>query len=71
MQPQNNLRVLREPERRKKTGVSRTRWWALERKGLAPRRFPIGGSAVGWLEHELDAWIAERASGRDRQQGEA
>jgi prophage regulatory protein len=67
----NNLRVIREPERLRKTGVSRTSWWRLERDGLAPKSFPIGNYSRGWLEHELDAWIAARAAERDASSEEA
>ncbi|WP_412496418.1 hypothetical protein [Shewanella chilikensis] len=29
-------RLVREPERKMFTGVSRTQWWMMERQGLAP-----------------------------------
>ena len=58
-------RFIREPERRHKTGLSRTTWWRLERKGLAPKRRQISPNAVAWLESELASWIASRASTTD------
>jgi len=54
-------RFVREPERRKKTGISTTRWWELEQEGKAPRRRRLGARMVAWLESEIDAWIQERA----------
>ena len=44
------------------TGLSRTTWWRLERKGLAPKRRQISPNGVGWLQSEIVAWIASRAS---------
>lgn len=63
------VRILRNPEVTKKTGLSYSRRWELERAGLFPKSFKLtpGGppnSAVGWLESEIDAWIAERADQR-------
>lgn len=61
----NNLEVLREPERKRKTGVPRVTWWRLERDGKAPKRISLGENSVGWIRHEIDAWIAERIARRD------
>ncbi|MBV8548781.1 MAG: AlpA family phage regulatory protein [Alphaproteobacteria bacterium] len=49
-------RIIREPERRKKTGLSRATWWRLERDGKAPRRRKLSANAVGWLASEIDRW---------------
>ena len=51
-------RVLREPEVEHRTGLSRSTRWRMERTGKFPRRKPISANAVGWLESEIDAWIA-------------
>ena len=55
-------RFIREPERRRITGLSRSTWWRLERKGQAPKRRQISPNGVAWLESELTSWIASRAS---------
>ena len=55
-------RIVRERERARLTGLSRTTWWALERAGDAPPRRRLGPGSVGWLLSELQEWI----SGRDR-----
>jgi prophage regulatory protein len=42
------------------TGMGRTTLWRLEREGEFPRRRRIVGHRVGWLESEVDEWIAAR-----------
>ena len=54
-------RFIREPERRHVTGTSRSTWWRLERKGLAPKRRQISPNAVAWVESEILEWIRSRA----------
>ncbi len=36
----------------------------LEKKGRFPQRIRLGERKVGWLEHEIEAWIAGRAAER-------
>lgn len=57
-------RVIREPQRKRKTNLSRTQWWRLERLGQVPKRITLGKNSVGWLESEIDAWILDRAAQR-------
>jgi len=54
-------RLVREPDRRLITGVSRTQWWALERKRIAPAKVRLGGNSVAWRLSDLLAWIEQRA----------
>jgi len=44
---------------------SRVHLWRLERAGEFPKRIPIGRARHGWLETEVDAWIADRVAARD------
>jgi prophage regulatory protein len=53
-------RIIREPERKRLTGLSRVSWWRQERAGTAPRRVRLGPRACGWRRSELEAWIAAR-----------
>ncbi len=53
-------RLLRFETVRERTGLSRSTIWRLERRGLFPRHRQISLNAVGWLEDELDYWIATR-----------
>lgn len=56
-------RLLRIQEVIKRTGLSRTTLWRLERKSEFPKRVPLTGNTVAWRESEVSAWIARR--GRD------
>jgi prophage regulatory protein len=55
-----SARIIREPERKRITGLSRVSWWRLERAGLAPRRVRIGVRAMGWHAASISKWVAER-----------
>lgn len=52
--------VLRLPQVRKRTGLSRSGLYAAQKAGNFPRSILLGARAVGWLQSEVDAWIAER-----------
>ncbi len=56
-------RFVREAERKAITSVSRTTAWALERKGLFPKRRQLypESTSVGWLLSELNEWVASRS----------
>ncbi len=56
-------RIVREQERRKITGLSRSQALRLEREGHFPQRRKLGKNAVGWLESELQAWVTSRVAG--------
>jgi prophage regulatory protein len=58
------LEVMREHERLKTTGLSRVQWWRLERAGKVPRRVQLSANSVGWLRHEIEAWLKARAEQR-------
>ena len=61
------MRVLRTPDVEAKSGYCERQLRELERAGAFPQRFPLnpnGGRAVGWLESEVDEWIAARAATR-------
>lgn len=53
-------RIVREPERKHITGLGRTAWWELERKGEVPRRVVLTGNRVGWRLSELVEWVKSR-----------
>ena len=59
-QPHDN--ILREPEVAKRTRLSRSSRWRMERLKLFPKRRRLSENAVGWLESEIDAWIESRAT---------
>jgi predicted DNA-binding transcriptional regulator AlpA len=48
---------------------SRTQLWRLEKRAAFPRRVPLAGGHSGrhgWVEHEIDEWIASRIALRDK-----
>ena len=50
-------RMVRERERQVITGLSRTQWWQLERRGLVPKRLPLSCKSRGWRLSDLLYWI--------------
>src|SRR4051812_50063267 len=50
-------RLLRFPDVRNRTGLSRSTIWRLERDGRFPRHRRISANAVAWPEDEVLAWI--------------
>ena len=58
-------RFVRREEVRRKTGLSDSQRDALEAPGKFPGRVPLGPRAVGWVESEIDDWIAQRVAERD------
>ncbi len=60
------MRILLKNEVAERTGYSAAHLWRLENAGEFPRRVQLGPNRVGWLEHEIDAWIKKRADARPR-----
>jgi prophage regulatory protein len=58
-------RILRLSGVREKTGKSTSAIYADMAKGMFPRPVPLGDRAVGWLEHEVGAWIEAQRAKRD------
>ena len=53
-------RIIREKERCQKTGLSRVQCWRRIRKGTFPAPVQLGPNSIGWIEDEIDAWLASR-----------
>lgn len=53
-------KVLRLPEVKTKTGLSRSTIYAFMKEGFFPKPITLGRRAVGWLEADLQDWIVER-----------
>lgn len=56
------LRILRLRPLLEKTGYTKSTQQREERAGRFPKRIKIGPNASGWLEHEVDDWIASRVA---------
>jgi prophage regulatory protein len=54
------IRLLRLAQVMEVTGLKRTKIYALQSQGDFPMRVQITPSCVGWIEHEVQAWIAKR-----------
>lgn len=59
-----NMEIIREAERRRLTGISRIQWWRYEKEGTAPIKLRLGPNTVGWLRHEIEAWVQARVDAR-------
>ncbi len=60
-------RILRRPAVLEKTGLKISTQRNLEARGEFPKRIKLGERASGWLESEVDDWIASRVA-KSRQQ---
>ena len=59
MQNQNE-KIIRLRSMLSRTGLSRSMAYDLMAKDLFPKPISLGARAVGWLESEIDTWIAQR-----------
>ena len=57
---QEKLFILRRKQVEKRTGLSRSSIYLRIQEGTFPRPINLGVRAVGWLENEIEAWLAER-----------
>lgn len=57
------VRLIRLRDVCHRTGLSRTTIWRLERRNAFPKHRQISPNTVGWIEHEVTAWIESRAMG--------
>jgi len=55
------MNILNAKEVVKKTGLSRTTIWRLERKGEFPLRVALSDRRVGWKEEEIIKWLESRS----------
>ena len=53
-------RFLRLPEVMARAGLSRSTIYVRLAAGCFPRPVALGGRAVGWIEAEIEEWVAER-----------
>jgi prophage regulatory protein len=50
-------RILRLPEVKTSTGLSRSTIYLRMAEGTFPRQIPLGRRTVGWLEGEVQEWL--------------
>lgn len=51
------VKILRLPEVRKQTGLSKSSIYSMMYKGLFPRNVKLGERAVGWRSDDIEQWI--------------
>jgi prophage regulatory protein len=63
---ENAMRLISYDDLRPK-GIpySKVQIWRLERDGHFPKRVQIGAQRYGWVEAEIEQWIAARIRARD------
>jgi prophage regulatory protein len=63
------MRIINAKERRRRIPYWDMHIWRLERQGKFPQRVKLDPtnprSSVGWVEEEIDQWLAARAAARN------
>ncbi len=54
------MKLIRRREMLQRTGIASSTQWRMEQAGLFPKRRKISAGLVGWIESELEQWIADR-----------
>jgi prophage regulatory protein len=54
------LNVLRLPAVCRMTGLRRSTIYRMQASGQFPQRVKIGARAIGWIEREVQEWLASR-----------
>lgn len=61
-----SLQILRLAQVCRMTGLSRSLVYQMEAEHRFPKRIRLTERAVGWLEDEVQGWLAERVAGSRR-----
>ena len=56
-----NTRILRLPEVKAMTGLSRSTIYEYKKSGIFPETIKLGPRSVGWLEQDIMDWIKEKS----------
>ena len=59
------VHILRLAQVIERTGLKKTKIYELQSEGEFPMRVKITTHAVGWIEHEVQAWLAGRIAKND------
>ena len=62
--PSRPIRILRLTEVIGATGLGKTKIYELQAAGHFPMRVQITAHSVGWVEEEVQAWLAQRVAVR-------
>lgn len=61
-----SLQILRLAQVCRMTGLSRSLVYQMEAEDRFPKRIHLTERAVGWIEDEVQGWLAERVAGSRR-----
>lgn len=59
-QYKTKVRVIRLPEVKLRTGLSRSSIYLAVKNDVFPKPINLGTRSVGWIESEVDSWISNR-----------
>jgi len=54
------IAILRLPDVKARTGLSRTSIYSKVSEGLFPEPISLGARAIGWIESEIDEWLNQQ-----------
>ena len=57
--------LIRRPEVKQRTGLSRSTIYARIAERTFPEQIPRAGRVVGWLDSEIEQWIADQIDTRN------
>lgn len=60
------LRVIRLPEVRQRTGLSRSSIYRLMAEANFPQSCKLGERIIAWVEADIDRWLAEKIASSRR-----
>ena len=60
------MKIIRLQEVIQLTGLARSTVYKFIKNQSFPRQVSLGGRSVGWVESEIQAWIAEKIADRDK-----
>jgi prophage regulatory protein len=60
--------IIRKPELCRNLGISPVTLWRWTRREGFPAPIKLGPNSVGWIEAEINEWLAARAAERGAQQ---
>ena len=59
-------KILRLPEVKEITGLSRSTIYLRMSEGSFPKKIDLGARAIGWVSSEINQWIEEKISVRNQ-----
>ncbi len=60
--------ILNRPEVERRTGRSRVWLWRHAKNGTFPKPVQLSSRAIGWIENQVEDWLANLPTGRTYQQ---